>query len=633
MNSKLRNNTNFKNILDNLPISIIVFDKNGKILLVNNKFIKTYKYFKKDIINKKISDFINLEFSDFLLVLYENKTLGVPFYDKSKTKIFSEIDLLSNDDEDYIIISIKSIKTYEDNFNKFNIYDLNYKYNLHKTGFNISYFNLKTLEIKSMTSRKFPELNVETSFERWLTFVHPDDVNVLVNGYEQYKNGFEVAMEYRIKGENSSDYLHVRTIGEIVDWDENFPIILAISEDITQKKKTELELRENNNNLILLNENLEESRSTMIEVISKINSELKKPIDIITTAVNKLNQNSFSAHNVVLLELIENSSKTLSAISQNMSNISKIDFGIFRLQNNVFDFYTTLNYLKEVIDIKSKENNTESTFCTNIKDNIKVNGDEEKFKIIMTNIIENAFLISKNKKTDFIITTKELNKKLNVKIKVCSSILNTIIDLENFFHNNSIFDTYKIDSAKISQGLGLSLTKELIKVMNGEVSFIANEKSDVSFILELNFDIHQYSQDNYTEQLLYRKDKEITILGIDDNLLAQETLEIIMAEININYIPLRNRNEVFKVLDDNSISPDLIIISLDLLNINGFELLKNIREEYKFFRNLPVVGMTSFPHIINAEKNKESGIIDCIYKPFEFEEFKKCIIKNTLYLL
>lgn len=629
MKKKCIANDSFELIFNNLPISIIVFDKVGKILFVNSNFLKKYKFFKKDVVGKMISEFINIDFFDFVTNLREFVTFNVSFFDKDKFEIVSEVSLLNgeSESEECIAISIKHIRSELERFSEFNVYNSKFRATLEKTRFNISYFNLKTLEMKSLNPKSMSLLNSDTTFEKWLTKIHPDDVEKLQDAHMKYKNGFEVTTEYRIKEKEDSSYIWLKTHGEIIDWEEGFPVILAISEDITEKKQIEIEIKKKNEDLILLNKKLEDSRGSMIEVVGKISNELKNPLNIISKSIDELSNKGFSHSNTISIEIIRNSVKTLKEITQNIANISKIDFEIFRLNQKPFLLEETFNYFKEIIDIKAKEHDLKLKLSISDASNKWIVGDEEKLKIIVTNIIENAFKISKNNYLDFEILLKEENTKCSISIKVVNFIWKSLEEVETFFNNSFSFNHNNFDDSIINRGFGLSLTRELIQLMNGKILFLSDEKNAISFNLDLNFDKYDEVKDNMDAVITFIKDKKISILGIEDNLLNQEMLEIVISEMNINYYSGKNEKEIIKVFESSSVNIDLILLSLDLLNLESFELLKKLREKYKICRNVPIIAMSSYPTTEIEEKMKAFGIDEFIIKPFVLFELQQKIIK------
>ena len=128
---------------------------------------------------------------------------------------------------------------------------------------------------------------------------------------------------------------------------------------------------------------------------------------------------------------------------------------------------------------------------------------------------------------------------------------------------------------------------------------------------------------------------EITknILLVEDNLadirLITETLKSFKTPINIYCV--KDGVEAISFLNrrganEKSIKPDIIILDLNLPNKNGFEVLKEIKEDNEL-KNIPTIILS----ISNAPDDiKKSYFLQAncyITKPIELDEFIKAVKK------
>jgi len=78
--------------------------------------------------------------------------------------------------------------------------------------------------------------------------------------------------------------------------------------------------------------------------------------------------------------------------------------------------------------------------------------------------------------------------------------------------------------------------------------------------------------------------------------------------------------------------PDLILLDLNLPVIDGFTLLKRIREE-KSTEKIPVIVLTSSSEESDIEKSYKLGANSYIQKPVDFLEFEKAAVLISEYWL
>ncbi|MCX7991141.1 MAG: response regulator [Proteobacteria bacterium] len=104
---------------------------------------------------------------------------------------------------------------------------------------------------------------------------------------------------------------------------------------------------------------------------------------------------------------------------------------------------------------------------------------------------------------------------------------------------------------------------------------------------------------------------------IDDDVSVIEILSdyLKLSDFEVSY----NQNPVEALNDLSSINPDVILLDLNMPEMNGFDVLKKIRNNV-LFNNTGVILLTSHDHINYKIKGLEEGADDYITKPFQKAE-------------
>lgn len=113
------------------------------------------------------------------------------------------------------------------------------------------------------------------------------------------------------------------------------------------------------------------------------------------------------------------------------------------------------------------------------------------------------------------------------------------------------------------------------------------------------------------------------ILAVDD---SPETLELLRRNLSpqgYNIITVNNVMDAIKILEVDKI--DLVITDLQMPHINGLELVKHLRENYK---NTGVLVITAYPSIRNAVETVKLGADDYLIKSFTREELLNAVKKS-----
>ena len=103
------------------------------------------------------------------------------------------------------------------------------------------------------------------------------------------------------------------------------------------------------------------------------------------------------------------------------------------------------------------------------------------------------------------------------------------------------------------------------------------------------------------------------ILVIDDEAAMQELIRVILERFGFELIPALNVSTAVEVLRQKPL-PDLVLLDMMLPDIDGLELLRQIRET-KVFDNLPIIIVSAMVDSDRIRKGLEMGADRYITKP------------------
>jgi len=117
--------------------------------------------------------------------------------------------------------------------------------------------------------------------------------------------------------------------------------------------------------------------------------------------------------------------------------------------------------------------------------------------------------------------------------------------------------------------------------------------------------------------------KERHILLVDDDGHLAKMLTFLFMAKGFNLENAQNGLDALEVL--KRIKPEAIILDIMMPVMNGFEFLKQIKED-NTLKDLPVIVLSALPPVDNQEKALSLGAYDYIVKPFKSSE----LIKKTM---
>ncbi len=119
------------------------------------------------------------------------------------------------------------------------------------------------------------------------------------------------------------------------------------------------------------------------------------------------------------------------------------------------------------------------------------------------------------------------------------------------------------------------------------------------------------------------------LLLLEDDVTLNETIVSYLEELDFEIIWAYDGNTAQSLIYENNF--DLLLLDVNVPDINGFKLLKQIREEGG---TTPAIFITSLNSMTNIEEGFDSGCDDYIRKPFALKELQlriETILKRNFF--
>ena len=232
-----------------------------------------------------------------------------------------------------------------------------------------------------------------------------------------------------------------------------------------------------------LNTKLTESEAFKSHFLSNISNEIINPF----TSILGLSQNIIDLKSSDIKEihemskLIQNEAFDLDFQLRNIFAAAKIESGEHSLEMNLIP---TLPFISKIIESLSlKANKKGLTIDFNHSFAIEhLPSDEEKLRLILSNLIMNAINFSPEGETIFIDCENTIhgfifkinNQGSTISAKDSSIIFDRFIKLNN-----------SINTLNLGHGLGLSIIRDFIELLNGTIELESNDENGTTFTIHL----------------------------------------------------------------------------------------------------------------------------------------------------
>lgn len=382
------------------------------------------------------------------------------------------------------------------------------------------------------------------------------------------------------------------------------------------------------------NVELEESRIELKKLqINKesffaiMSHEIRTPLNAIKGISDILKSNNFNDENQNLLELMDYSSNHLLALVNNILDFTKLNDGVFSLQYSVFNLNDTLKYSFKMNERLAIEKGLKFEFQKKSVIPENVYGDKNRINQIILNLLNNAIEYTSSGSVKM-----EINGNYNAdneeEFLLEIIISDTGVGIDNDL-GQRLFQKYATsNTSSTSVGLGLTISKGLVDLMNGDISFTSEHNVGTTFFIKIPLPVVKNQGATLDYLVNNFKDSSIKLLLVDDNKINLLVLEkqlknkLKNSQITVAY----NGLEALNLIKENHY--DLVLMDILMPVMDGITASKEIRslnDETK--KNIPIIALTANVGEKELSECFNAGMNDFVTKPFEISELLK-IIEN-----
>ena len=626
--------TKLSRAVEQSPASIIITDINGNIEYVNPKFCEITGYSQEEILGRNPR---LLKFGDYPESYYKNLWEKIKagqewrgeFHNKKKNgESFWELASISPiKDANGKITNFLAVKeniteakktnielrklsrAVEQNSSTIIITNLNWQ---------IEYVNPKYSELTGYTAEE-----VAGKKPKCLEYIQAssDDYE---NFLEYVQRGNEWRGEFLNKKKNGEDFWELASISSIRNSEGETTHYLIIKEDITLRKKAEEELK-------LAKEKAEEMNRLKSVFLANMSHELRTPMVAILGYSDILRKESDNQNLQEMSNEIYDSSRRLmntlnllldlSKIEANKETINYLEIDVGEVAAEEFAIYEGLAKRKNLFYNVNKPDNPIITLL-----------DERMLRQIINNLVSNAVKFTDTGRVVLTVKKELKDEKENVLIKISDTGIGIPQNSQKL-----IFEAFRQISEGLARkfegtGLGLTVTKKFVEMMNGEIE-IESEPGKGS-IFTVRFPILHKAEVNtiketpssmqlQSELPKYNGKKKLPhILLIEDDQSNAGVIKFFLDGLYDVDIAPTGEQGIEKVKEKKY---NAILMDIDLgLGINGLETARNIKT-LPNYNNEPIIAVTALALKGDRERFLAGGCSHYLAKPFKKEELIKII--------
>jgi len=437
--------------------------------------------------------------------------------------------------------------------------------------------------------------------------LHSDEIGDLVDGFnrmllEIQKRDKELAAHNEVLEETVKERTFLLELQnkELADINNSLEVAVQKAEEMAQKA--------------------DEANVYKSLFLANMSHEIRTPMNAILGFTELLEEKIQDVRYKQYLSSISSAGRNLLRLINDILDLSKIEANMLELRYKPVQIE---NIIKDVGQIFSKSIEDKGLefriiYGSDLPEYLFLDGD--RLIQILINLVGNAIKFTSRGFVEIEVSAHLTNDygKVDITIRVKDSGVGIALSQQDV-----IFESFRQHSGQDSNqyggtGLGLTISRQLINMMHGEISLESSPGSGAVFTVFFK-DIDIVQQDESELPSSVHSNVSVvfspsTLLIVDDSEINRTLLKYYLEDTNLHVIEAEDEKQALAAVEKESVDLILVDMDMEMPIMDGYEAVTRFRKNPRF-ADIPIITTTASVMDFSRKQMFESGCDDILEKP------------------
>ncbi|WP_167854714.1 ATP-binding protein [Mangrovimicrobium sediminis] len=383
---------------------------------------------------------------------------------------------------------------------------------------------------------------------------------------------------------------------------------------------------------------LEQSRQEAVglarvkaQFLANMSHEIRTPMNGVMGMANALLQTGLSTEQLEQVQAILDCTQSLKSIIDDVLDLSKIESGKLSVEAISVDLWDCLAQVKNATGQMAVDKGLALEFPPRPPQVQPYLGDPHRIQQILINLVGNAIKFTEHGGVYVDVRFTPLDATTdNVEI----SVRDTGIGIDPDMHE-TLFERFTQSDSSTTRrfggsGLGLSICKQLVKLMHGEIGVRSDVDTGAEFWFRLPLARDTACALNKAEPEPITRFRDYSFAGarvllVEDNDVNQKVATVALRHVDVLADVAANGLEAVQMCSAGTY--DLVLMDCHMPVLDGYAAAQQIRA-LPGWETVPIVALTANAMADERYRCENAGMTDFMSKPFDFKDLAALLLHH-----